>query len=353
MEETAEDNIQAESMLSNHCFANAFVLSFFPLLYFFAFLYYTDQGSTSMVLVTYWFSLQGSHTTAALTGAVAVCFRQTNIIWIAFVAGSTLLRELGDDLPGLNNGVLQFISDIFLAVRNRTESLILKLLPYALTGIAFCIFVIKNNGIVVGDRSSHQACLNIPQIFYFVGFTMFFSFPLFFSISTLRSVKEKLKDCLYSKPACFLCFCGIITIVLSIWQFTYVHEYLLADNRHYTFYIWRKIFQRHWIMKYIAIPCYIYGGLAMNQQLLARNSIYFILLLATSTLLVTVPQKLLELRYFLIPYILFRIHTPLPSYLSLLLEMALYLLINCITIALFLYKPFYWHGIDDVQRFMW
>ena len=352
-EKETEGHNPDESILSNHCFANALVLSLFPLLYFYVFLYYTDQGSTSMVLITYWFSLQDSHMTAALTGAVAVCFRQTNIIWVAFVAGNTLLKEIDNDLPAIENGLLQYVTDVFFAIRQKMETLLQKLLPYSLIGVAFCIFVIKNNGIVVGDRSSHKACFNVPQFLYFVGFTMAFSFPLFFSISSLRSVKEKLQGYLSSRTGCVICLFGIITTMLIIGQFTYVHEYILADNRHYTFYIWRKIFQRHWIVKFLAIPFYIYGALAMNQQLHVKNSGYFTFLLTASVLLVTVPQKLLEFRYFLIPYILFRLHVPLPSYLSLFLEISLYSLVNCLTIFLFLYKPFYWGNSSDIQRFMW
>ena len=347
-------DIPAESTIfSDHCFANAFVLSLFPILYFFTFLYYTDQGSTLMVLVTYWFSLEGSHITAALTGTVAICFRQTNIIWVAFVAGNTLLHEVEDNLPGMENGIHQFIADCFYAVKQKLEVILQKMLPYALTGAAFCIFVAKNNGIVVGDRSSHQACFNLPQVLYFVGFTTAFSFPFFFSVSSLIFVKNRLQEILSSKIGCFICLTGIIIIALSIHHFTYVHEYLLADNRHYTFYIWRKLFQRHWIVKFIIIPCYLYGAVAIYQQLHLKNSAYFIMLLGASVFLVTVPQKLLEFRYFLIPYLLFRLHVPLPSYLSLSLEAALYLIVNCFTIFLFLYKPFYWNNSSDIQRFMW
>ena len=348
-----EDKTSAELKLLNHCFANAFVLSLFPLLYFFTFLYYTDQGSTSMVLITYLLSLQDSHFTAALTGAVAVCFRQTNIVWVAFVAGATLLREIEDELSGLENGIMDFIRDALFAVRQKLEILVQKLLPYALIGIAFCVFIIKNKGIVVGDRSSHQACFHVPQLLYFIGFTMVFSFPIFFSLPSLNSVKEKLREFIGSKIGTVLGIFGIILIAACVSKFTYAHEYLLADNRHYTFYIWRKIFMKHWSLKYLVIPGYIYGAMVMAQQLLVKNSQYFILLFLASVLLVTVPQKLLEFRYFIIPYLIFRLHTPLPSPISLCLEIVLYAFVNCATVVLFLYRPFYWDNSDDVQRFMW
>lgn len=337
----------------NHSFANAFVLSFFPLLYFFTFLYYTDQGSTSMVLLTYWMSLQESHLTAALTGVVAICFRQTNIIWVAFAAGSVLVKEIDSDIPGIESGLITFVAGILTAVRQRLESLIQKLLPYLVVGIGFCVFVIKNNGIVVGDRSSHQASFHFPQVFYFIGFTMVFSFPVFASLSSLKVAIEKLEELIHDKVKLLAGLLCLVVLIIAVHQFTYVHEYLLADNRHYTFYIWRKIFQRHWTVKYLAIPCYIYGSLILTQKLLQKNSILFVLLFTVSVALVTIPQKLLEFRYFIIPYLIFRLHAPIPKYLSLLLEMALYFSVNFFTLLMFVYKPFYWENSKDIQRFMW
>lgn len=45
---------------------SAFVLSLFPVNYFFTFLYYTDQGSLCCVLFSYWLSLCGRHLQSGL-----------------------------------------------------------------------------------------------------------------------------------------------------------------------------------------------------------------------------------------------------------------------------------------------
>ena len=45
---------------------SAFVLSLFPVSYFFTFLYYTDQGSLCCVLLSYWLSLCGRHLLSGL-----------------------------------------------------------------------------------------------------------------------------------------------------------------------------------------------------------------------------------------------------------------------------------------------
>ena len=40
---------------------------------------------------------------------------------------------------------------------------------------------------------------------------------------------------------------------------TMAHPYLLADNRHFTFYLWRKVIMQHWTLKFLLIPIYILG----------------------------------------------------------------------------------------------
>lgn len=35
------------------------------------------------------------------------------------------------------------------------------------------------------------------------------------------------------------------------------HPFLLADNRHYTFYVWRRIFQFHPLVPYVFAPGYL------------------------------------------------------------------------------------------------
>ena len=42
---------------------------------------------------------------------------------------------------------------------------------------------------------------------------------------------------------CAVCACA--AAVVCVQRFSLVHPYLLADNRHYTFYLWRKLFARY------------------------------------------------------------------------------------------------------------
>jgi len=48
---------------------SSFVLSLFPVCYFFTFLYYTDQGSLCCVLLSYWLSLCGHYVTSGMVSS--------------------------------------------------------------------------------------------------------------------------------------------------------------------------------------------------------------------------------------------------------------------------------------------
>ena len=53
----------------------------------------------------------------------------------------------------------------------------------------------------------------------------------------------------------------IIAAILGIIvRFSPVHKFMLADNRHYTFYIWRKFFLKHDLAKFLPTPLYLYLG---------------------------------------------------------------------------------------------
>lgn len=89
--------------------ASAVAISFFPPLFFFCGLYYTDVASTYSVLLSY-FHMQRSWRKNSLRwkywpgtvilGIMSLSFRQTNIFWVAvFPAGLSLIHELKANAP--------------------------------------------------------------------------------------------------------------------------------------------------------------------------------------------------------------------------------------------------------------
>ncbi|XP_061618207.1 dol-P-Glc:Glc(2)Man(9)GlcNAc(2)-PP-Dol alpha-1,2-glucosyltransferase [Phyllopteryx taeniolatus] len=344
---------------------SALSLSTFPVLYFFNFLYYTDAGSTFFILFTYLMTLHGCHKASALLGACAVLFRQTNVVWVPFCAGTLVAGQMDDawrvahskktddkpaafqvplSLSGAKRVVL-FTLEFFTSA-GHVKAVLLVAWPYALVAMCFVAFVWQNGGVVVGDRANHEACLNFPQLFYFLSFSLFFSLP----VSLCRHRVRRFLQAVKKQPVLFLA--ATVVSVLLVWKFTAVHKYLLADNRHVTFYVWKRFFQRHEVLRFLLIPVYIFAGWNFLDSLKSR-SLFWSLAFLACLLAATVPQKLLEFRYFIIPYLMYRVHMPLPSLPRLALEFVLYTAVNVATVYVFVAKTFRWPDNAATQRFMW
>lgn len=73
----------------------AYNISFFPPLFFFYGLYYTDVVSAYSVMITYSFYLLRYKRCFIVTGLISLFFRQTNIFWVAvFTGGLEVIRAL-------------------------------------------------------------------------------------------------------------------------------------------------------------------------------------------------------------------------------------------------------------------
>ena len=216
---------------------------------------------------------------------------------------------------------------------------------YLLVWLVFVAFLVWNEGVVVGDRSAHVAVFHPTQVLYFLAFALAFSSP--FCAAKVRP---------------FLDFCRshylvVLASSLLAWatvdSYTLSHPYLLADNRHLTFYFWRKIIAANEWSRYALVPLYVFGGYCVMHSLLKANFLFrvsFPLVLVGAL----TPQLLLEFRYFIVPYLLYRLQLRPTAWWKLGLEAALYVAVNAFTVALFVLKPFKWeHDQSDVQRIIW
>jgi alpha-1,2-glucosyltransferase len=192
---------------------------------------------------------------------------------------------------------------------------------------------------------------------------------------------------------------------------TIIHPFTLADNRHYMFYVFRYTILRHPLIRYLLGPIYlicawlVYLTLCTpstaahlatfkdkktfhsSKKAVAKEepaqgpTTSFVIVLLASTALSLVGAPLVEPRYFIIPWVIWRLNVPaLPSQLPaktktgknpalldivkhwgweghdyrLWIETAWLLLINAVTGYIFLYRGFEWpQEPGNVQRFMW
>ncbi len=142
------------------------------------------------------------------------------------------------------------------------------------------------------------------------------------------------------------------------------HPFLLSDNRHYTFYVWHRIYRFHPLVPYLLVPAYLacawawylHAGEALtcadryiiNTFQGRDQTMLQTLLLPVFTLPTLLPTPLLEPRYFLIPYILMRSQINDVPVWAVVLEGIWYAAINVATMGVFLYLP-----REGVGRFMW
>ncbi|KAF2035367.1 hypothetical protein EK21DRAFT_54280 [Setomelanomma holmii] len=267
----------------------------------------------------------------------------------------------------------------------------------------FAGFVVWNGSVVLGDKSAHTATLHLPQMLYIWPYIAFFSAPLLLGPAlktAIALVPRQLMPTVTANspsytseklPALLISSLFVIGAFAAVHFNTIIHPYTLADNRHYVFYVFR-ILRRHPVTKYLVVPVYsVCAWLAVQALSTASNgeqalekardttrptsgeshrtpckiSFIFIWLVATTLSVITAP--LVEPRYFIIPWIIWRLHVQSPASLSregqplnavydvrIGLETLWMLVIDATVTYIFIYRGFTWPGEPGkVQRFLW
>ncbi|EPT04394.1 hypothetical protein FOMPIDRAFT_69681, partial [Fomitopsis schrenkii] len=341
----------------------AVVLASFPIAWFFGFLYYTETPSLLFVVLTVVAASQERHWLAALLGAVSCTFRQNNIVWVLYAYASSQLMELRfrrappgakplaklHDPPALEASPGDLVGSI-ISFPRVLLSILGAFAPYALVLAGFGAFIVWNGGIVLGDKSNHVPAFHVPQLYYFVGFATILGWPALISgkggpKALAREVQKRMFGSARNTVATIV---AAVFMGVTVYKFTIHHPFLLADNRHYTFYIWRRVFMLHPIAPFLLIPGYIACAWAWYIRIGQDQTLLQNLLLPVFVLPTLIPTPLLEPRYFLIPYVLLRaqvVDVPLYAVIG---EGFWYGLINAATMYVFLHKE-----RAGVGRFMW
>ncbi|PBK77176.1 glucosyltransferase [Armillaria solidipes] len=339
------------------------VLASFPIAWFFGFLYYTEVPSLVSVVLTVVAAAEGRHWLAALLGLISCTFRQTNIIWVIYAFASSQLMEMRFRRPTAGSSQASKLydppasaavpSDLIQILKSAPAvlpELLRSFVPYMFL-LGFCVvFVTWNGGIVLGDKSNHVPVVHIPQMYYFAAFATAFGWPIL--IAGNRGVVGLIGDirnCMFgSKSRSYGTLMTSVIMAVTVHKYTIHHPFLLSDNRHYTFYVWRRIYMLHSVVPYMLIPVYIACGWAWFLRVGRDQTLLQTLILPMFALLTLIPTPLLEPRYFLIPYILLRSQVADVPLWGMVLEGGWYAAINAVTMFVFLYLP-----RDGVGRFMW
>lgn len=365
----------------------------FPLLVTFYYLYYTDLWSTIFILqsltcvLTSPFGTNGSIWASSILAGISCLFRQTNIVWTGFVMVVAIERraviQKQFNSHNFNNYLKLFIHSI-----DEFKTLVL---PYAVNFSAFLLYLIWNKSITLGDKSNHSAGFHLAQLFYCYLFIAFFSVPLWFSSSFFKIYKRRL----LGSP--FQYIIEILGIMLVIRFFTKVHPFILADNRHFAFYIFKKFLGNpNKVVKYLMMaPIYHFVTYSYFETFRPSEMIFENLepipikesvdlpvqlthiswtALILCTFVTIVPSPLFEPRYYILPYMFWRLFltcnaellwgeiTPaaegqppvtVSSTKRLALEFFWFMLINFFTLYIFKNRPIVWEDEPFLQRIIW
>lgn len=329
-----------------------------PLLYTYYFLFYTDVWSAILVVMAFVAVVARGDFSGALVanviGFASLWFRQTNIVWL-ILTGVVLVDRRKRQCAGMVANITGFIGQAVGDWR--------LLVPYAANAIAFAIFIVVNGGITFGDKENHAVSLHLLQVFYCGAFLAFFTLPLWLSRGTLMAY---FRFAVLGRRGgnLLVTFASFAAINFIINNFSVVHPFLLADNRHYTFYIYRKVLSKSWA-PFVVVPVYHFSlwvvyYLLSESSAISTLSLHPLSMVAFlgATAVTLIPSPLFEPRYFIVPLVLFRMFSvPHNEHLTRtechLLEFIWCMFINsCFFIVFFNYE-FYWPLQPGVQRIIW
>jgi len=407
---------RVQQLSNGEALAQALNLSLYPVIFFFGFLDYTDAASLCAVLGMYYLARRQRHVQAAVVGGASLLLRQTNVIWVCFVLGTSIVEDLqtaflkrdyyypttplaGHSAKGQLSGTGSTASGtggLFFAAAGpkpnlpdpseplsfslllqfgvyllrSLPSLLRRFWPYVLAILGFAGFLAWNGGrVVLGDAGHHVPTFHVAQFAYFLLLAACVHRPLFLvpgvwepaegdKCSAIEGFGRWLRSGAGTGGGLLPGMFVLALAGLVLHRFTLSHPFLLADNRHYVFYLWRRVFQRYPFANLFLTPLYALAGWWLTTRVYQgsgasrRSSSLTVLVVGVAVALVLVPAHLLEPRYFTLPLVMTLLEAPPRSHTSLLLSTVLFVFIDALTVYVFLYRPFLW-GDGSVARFMW
>lgn len=270
--------VTSKKIRQDNAFLKTFQFLFFPALFPFFFLIYSDIYSLLWIFLTLLALLNRRFWIAGFLGLMSVFVRQNNIIWCVFFM---MIIYAENYAPGVSRDkIKRWAKDCF---------------SFILAGIFFGGFALANRGAVYGDRAFQSVTLNLNNI----AFSLFLFFFLFLPHNAAKAgaILEAFK-----KNRLLVLGIGIF-FVLYLLLFNANHFY--NDARIFPFFLRNRVLD--WITsnpgtKILAFFPIAYSIASIAVTRLEKRSFY---LLYPFWLLFLCVLPLIEQRYYLIPYTLF------------------------------------------------
>ena len=219
-------------------------LALTPTILFFNFLMYTDSLSLMFITMAFYYNLTNSRKRLFLCSLGALLTRQNNIVWMAYLVAYRIIVDK-NKLFVSNRTVFTHIFTMVKIVFTQKAYFIKQFKYQVLLVIGSVLFVRKyNNGkLVFGDADNHQVSFHPTQILYLSMFLVL-NLPLTFNeyITNFSTVVRRI---LHSRHALSTYLFLLSLSLILVDKYTIVHPFILADNRHYIFYIYKNFIARN------------------------------------------------------------------------------------------------------------
>lgn len=321
-----------------------------PLLFTYYSLYYTDVWSAILIIIALGYSIKKPFSTtncwiSGVWGLISLWFRQPNIVWVGFILSVAIDERVGPE------------SNLFARIQKYISKALTEwssVVPFVVNFVAFLVFVKINGGVAMGDKDNHLFNLHFVQVFYCFTFINFFTWPVWLSRKTLVDYANFTILNNYGLNSALNA--GIALLIKYIIEnFTVVHPFLLADNRHYSFYIFKRLIE-HKCGTYLAIPVYHFATWNVINRLKQAKKLSPITILAFlgTVFCIIVPSPLFEPRYYILPLLVFRIFIQPENDNRNVLEFFWLNTINVGTALVFFNYEFRWASEPlNIQRIIW
>lgn len=224
----------------------ALVLWLHPVSLFYSHLFYTDTPATLYIMFCWLFALSNWQVASSLAGILASLTRQTHLVWHMFIVFDAFSHDLLYGSSLLQVSPTQVFQALF------------RLWPHISAGLVYMVFLFFNGGPAVGDREHHEMSLHFAMLPYFLGFHTLSLLP-FHALSHksfFRQLRVVLREGRILAMFVLTC-CGLAILVIATGD--RVHPFILADNRHFTFYLYRKWLLKSSARRLCLLPLYGWG----------------------------------------------------------------------------------------------
>jgi len=352
----------------------ALLITAYPLSSFYYPLYYTETASTCTLALMYFVSSKRgqagkpkSQLDVFLLASAAIAMRQTNAVWALFALGTNMLEQLGASGEGR---LAPETEPYFTQLGAFVTALLRNALPLArrnwgllVAALGFVALVLRNGGVAVGDKDHHRPVLHAAMPLHLAvaasaTLAPFWVFGQGDGAAAAASASPgplptQSRNGVLALARHAVC-AGCVSAALVLGSLE--HPFLLADNRHYTFYLWRRVLRFPLIRALLGPPYYLCLLFVARTLRRAGRGALWVSIYAVAAALTLVPTPLFEPRYWTPGVVVFLLNAPpaqsAAQRAALALSVCACLCANAAATYVFLHRPF--TGVDGhPARFMY